>query len=80
MSFEYTTYKRTNGRGPDYGCHCTENGKSRLIFFGDTQADAEKKATDWINANFDTPERREMIRRRSEAATRTKALKAENRA
>lgn len=67
----FDTYSKVSGNGLDWCCHCTERGKSRLVFFGATQVEAETKAREWINRNFATPERREILRQRAEQRQKT---------
>jgi hypothetical protein len=69
----YDTYQNTDGTKTDWCVHVHENGNSRLVFFGPTKDAAMAKATAWVNANLDTPERREILRQRAE----TRKLTAE---
>lgn len=74
MIITYTTYQLASGEGPQWMAHCLENGKSRLVFFGETEAEAMGKAKTFANTYLDTPERRAMLKERAEA--RAKAAKA----
>ena len=79
VNVTFEIYIKNSGK-PSWCIHCLENGKSRLVFFGDTEQEAMGKATKWANANLDTPERREILRQRADAArermAKTKANKA----
>jgi hypothetical protein len=67
VNITYDKYQKVVGK-PDWCVHVLEDGKSRLVFFGSTEAEAMGKAKDWANTNLDTPERREILRQRAEAA------------
>lgn len=63
----YETYQNTDGTKTDWCVHVLENSNSRLVFFGATKDDAMGRAKNWVNADFDTPERREILRQRAAA-------------
>ena len=63
----FDVYQLQHGQGPKWLCHCLEHGKSRLVFFGETEGEAVEKAKEWANSNLDTPERREIMRKRAAA-------------
>lgn len=76
MSITYDLYKRAYNEGQDWACHVRENGKSRLIFFAPTEAEAKGKALAWVNKSFDTPERRARIAQLAQARVEAKKRKA----
>lgn len=81
MTFTYPIYQRIAGEGgAPFMCHVFENGQSRLVFSGNTAEEAKQLAEDWVNRNFDTPERRarmaELAQKRAEAKRRKKEKEA----
>lgn len=72
MNITFSTYKLASGDGKEWLCHCLENGKSRLLFPGDTEEEAVKAAMDFANTHLDTPERNALLKARAEARVKTR--------
>jgi hypothetical protein len=77
MPVTFTTYSRVNGEGAEWLCHCQENGKSRLIFSGATELEAQRAAQEFADANLDTPERRRRLQELIERRKATTAARKE---
>jgi hypothetical protein len=60
---EYPIYQKITPDvfGSEFHCLATVDRCARMFFIGATPDAAKKKAEDWINKNFDTPERRARI-------------------
>ena len=68
MGFVFPLYKNTTPDGPEFVCLPLENGTRSLLAFSGTDAvETVQRAKDWVNKEFDTPERRERNRAAAEA-------------
>jgi len=76
-TYSFPVYaKANNDDGPAFQCVVLEDGKSRLVFPGNTHAEAETEARQWANSALNTPERHAKLAAAAQARAEAKARKA----
>lgn len=76
-AFVFPLYKNTTPDGPEFLCMPLENGtRQLLVFSGNNAVETVQRAKDWVNKEFDTPERRERTKRAAEARKAQRKPKA----
>ncbi len=77
ITFTFLLFKNTTPDGPAFACMPIEAGKRMLLAFsGDDPVETVTRAKEWVNREFDTPERRARTKAAAEARKAARSSKA----